>query len=75
MTTTTSPLRFGCSESEPSTLRSSSLFMILRMTCLPGFAGSVRLANAFRIAVRASSYVGNDAEVGCEAFLIRFGLM
>ena len=28
VTTTTSPLRFGCSESEPSTFRSSSLFMI-----------------------------------------------
>ena len=29
-TTTTSPLRFGCSESLPSTLRSSSFFMILQ---------------------------------------------
>ena len=41
-TTTTSPERFGCSASVPSTLRSSSFFMILRTTCLPGFAGSVR---------------------------------
>ena len=59
VTTTTSPLRFGWSESEPSTLRSSSLFMILRMTCLPGFAGSVRLANAFADR-RADLLVGRE---------------
>ena len=55
VTTTTSPLRFGWSESEPSTFRSSSLFMILRITCLPGFAGSVRFWKASRTAVRTAS--------------------
>ena len=69
-TTTTSPLRFGCSESEPSTFRSSSLFMIRRTTCLPGFAGSVSVWNALRTAVRTSSYVGMP---GC-AVLSRSGL-
>ncbi len=62
VTTTTSPLRFGWSESEPSTFRSSSLFMIRSMTCLPGLAGSVTPWNAVRIAVLTCSYVG---QVGC----------
>ena len=51
VTTTTSPLRLGWSESEPSTFRSSSLFMIRSMTCLPGLAGSVTFSKAVRIAV------------------------
>src|SRR6266540_3354021 len=40
-TTTTSPLREGCSESLPSTSRSSSFFMTLEMIRLPGLDGSL----------------------------------
>ena len=52
VTTTTSPLRFGWSESEPSTFRNSSFVRILRTTCFPGLAGSVRFEKAAMICWR-----------------------
>jgi hypothetical protein len=55
VTTTTSPLRDGCSESEPSTLRSCSFFMIFRTTCLPGLFGSVKFWKALMIWLRTFS--------------------
>lgn len=51
-TTTTSPLRLGCSESLPSTLRSSSLSRMRSTTLAAGLAGSVRFWNALTILAR-----------------------
>ena len=63
-TTTTSPLRLGCSESLPSTFRSSSFLRIFSTTCFPGFAGSVRFWNAAITAFRTSSYEVPPGSVG-----------
>jgi hypothetical protein len=57
-TTTTSPLRFGCRESEPSTSRSSSFISTFETTEGPS------ALNAFATAVRTSAMVGKVADVG-----------
>ena len=53
--TTTSPLRFGCSESEPSTFQSAYLFSTCETGC---WVELFSARNALRTAVRTCSYVG-----------------